>query len=1083
MKDTLECSRCGCELPAKTPDELCPACLLQAGLEDGSSDSGLVAARNSDPRLAPTTPQGGRFVPPAAEELAPLFPQLEVLTLLGHGGMGAVYQARQKKLDRLVALKIIRPESAVDPAFAERFMREARTLARLSHAGIVAVHDFGEVETGTPSEGRLYYFVMEYVDGASLRQLMETGELTTAQTLAVIPQICEALQFAHDEGVVHRDIKPENILVDSKGRVKIADFGLAKLGARSPEDFTLTATHQVMGTPRYMAPEQMAGARAVDHRADIYSLGVVLYEMLTGEVPMGQFAPPSQKVPIDSRLDDIVLRALASEPERRFQRASEMKSSVDQISSGAWAPDVTQAAERPYHAGPSTIMERELIGAWRWVAGGSASPRQTEQSYPTLLALTLTIVGCLMLLLPWCNVNVAGPEASHQFAAENASEAVATVLDQRATFVSASLLPAAPFRQATTRQLPAHVQTVSFPLLAQEAWPGSESPLRATTGMTHTFQGLDLNSGIVAGIVFSLMTLLLLVFPEQLRRLVLWNTCLLLLAVTAVISTLSFSVEVAHTRIRIPIDPQRLSLNSEPVREQFIEPEARLCFWQTDDSRAGSSGSVMFPLHVREVDHTIEYRVGFFGSLGLALTMLVLSATGIRNATLRFCDSTSADGPAVGSPLASFRFSAQATEDLQHQMEFHFGQLGYQLQSSRPGEFIFKRGSRLGGLYETDIRKLHTTLTIRTIVSAGKRLQVNCAWVVRTLGAWVPQSDIRSLEQEGRDFAVLLESVDSFGDVAANEHRDRANRYAVDGGVVQSASAIPDNESERPVRLPGAPDEFDDSRITETGQRRIVLMLSGPAGGLKIVAALHMIFWLLMGPVWILEEYGNYFRNGSSMPERVLSDFVLIGAGCLALFLVAGVIVSGSRCMLRRRGYPWCVTAAVLACLPVSGAWLVGLPVGIWALRVLRRPVVRTAFEYRELQLSTLADRQRADLTEVRSDLGGPALALTIAGFLTAVGHAITLAVCLTQTYHHDATAGLIVPGIVIGILMFIGGLNLRYLWSRSWAQVGAIAGMVPISAGAILTILSGVWVMNTMRKPHIREAFLETERQRQLYD
>jgi len=220
--------------------------------------------------------------------------------------MGAVYKARQPKLDRHVALKILPPEVGKDPAFAERFMREARALAMLNHASIVAVYDFGEADG-------LYYFVMEYVDGANLRQTIETGGLTPPEALAIVPQICDALQFAHDEGVVHRDIKPENILIDKRGRVKIADFGLAKLLGVDADDsaaekaFTLTGTHQVMGTLHYMAPEQMQGSSAVDHRADIYSLGVVFYEMLTGELPIGRFEPPSKKVRIDVRLDEVVL--------------------------------------------------------------------------------------------------------------------------------------------------------------------------------------------------------------------------------------------------------------------------------------------------------------------------------------------------------------------------------------------------------------------------------------------------------------------------------------------------------------------------------------------------------------------------------------------------------------------------------------------------------------------------------------------------------------------------------------------------------------------------------------------------------
>ena len=247
--------------------------------------------------------------------------------------MGAVYKARQRGLDRLVALKILPPQGASDPAFTERFSREARALAKLNHPNIVTVHDFGEIVTdhGSGETGGLYFFIMEYVDGANLRQLLQAKNLTPAEAMKIVPPICEALQYAHDEGIVHRDIKPENILVDKKGRVKIADFGLAKLLGRKAEMYTLTGPWQVMGTPHYMAPEQMERPLAVDHRADIYSLGVVLYEMLTGELPLGRFLPPSQKVQIDVRLDEIVLKTLEKEPERRYQHVSEVKTQVESI--------------------------------------------------------------------------------------------------------------------------------------------------------------------------------------------------------------------------------------------------------------------------------------------------------------------------------------------------------------------------------------------------------------------------------------------------------------------------------------------------------------------------------------------------------------------------------------------------------------------------------------------------------------------------------------------------------------------------------------------------------------------------------
>ena len=263
-------------------------------------------------------------MPPTPAELAPHFPDLEILELVGRGGMGVVYKARQKRLDRLVALKILSPKIGQDPAFAERFAREARAMAMLSHPHIVAVYDFGQTDG-------LYYFLMEFVDGVNLRRLLDTGKLAPEEALAIVPQICDALQYAHDHGVVHRDIKPENILLDKEGRVKIADFGLAKLVGREAKDLTLTGAGQVMGTPHYMAPEQIEHPQEVDHRADIYSLGVVFYQMLTGELPIGRFAPPSKKVQIDVRLDEVVLRALEKEPERRYQQASEIKTQVETI--------------------------------------------------------------------------------------------------------------------------------------------------------------------------------------------------------------------------------------------------------------------------------------------------------------------------------------------------------------------------------------------------------------------------------------------------------------------------------------------------------------------------------------------------------------------------------------------------------------------------------------------------------------------------------------------------------------------------------------------------------------------------------
>ncbi len=359
MSAVLSCPKCGARLPENAPGGLCPSCLLQAGFELRSVSQTSAAAR---------------FVPPQPRELAARFPQLEILELVGQGGMGAVYKARQIGLDRLVALKILPPEVAADPNFAERFAREARALARLSHQNIVSVYDFGQSDSQ-------FYFIMEFVEGANLRQVIQAGGLTAEAALAIVPQICTALQFAHNEGIVHRDIKPENILVDKQGRVKIADFGLAKL-FRGPADATLTGTHQAMGTVHYMAPEQIRAASAVDHRADIYSLGVVFYEMLTGQLPIGRFPPPSQQVRLDVRLDEIVLRTLESEPARSYQHASEVQYDVETVT-GAARPSYAKPNRAPPTASPQT----------------GSTPRAAE-AWP-IRTIGLALCGLLGTFLPW----------------------------------------------------------------------------------------------------------------------------------------------------------------------------------------------------------------------------------------------------------------------------------------------------------------------------------------------------------------------------------------------------------------------------------------------------------------------------------------------------------------------------------------------------------------------------------------------------------------------------------------------------------------------------------------------------------
>jgi hypothetical protein len=264
---------------------------------------------------------------PSVEEMQAMLPQYEILEILGRGGMGAVYKGRQKSLKRLVAIKILPPDAADDEMrFVERFENEAQTMAAMNHPAIVSVYDFGETAEG------LLYFIMEFVDGTDVHKMIQTsGKLGDDYALAITAHVCDALDYAHSRGVIHRDIKPANILIDQEGRVKVADFGLAKMHDPSMTS-GLTRTNMAMGTPDYVAPESLSMGMVVDHRADLYAVGVMLYQMLTGEVPRGMFRMPSEKgIGTDPRFDEIICKAMESDRDHRYQTASEVRHALDVI--------------------------------------------------------------------------------------------------------------------------------------------------------------------------------------------------------------------------------------------------------------------------------------------------------------------------------------------------------------------------------------------------------------------------------------------------------------------------------------------------------------------------------------------------------------------------------------------------------------------------------------------------------------------------------------------------------------------------------------------------------------------------------
>ena len=277
-------------------------------------------------RAGSSQPSGGSWQPPSPEELQCQFPQYEIRGILGRGGMGAVYKGWQKSLQRFVAIKILPP--GLDDGgmnFAARFKQEARAMAKFKHPGIVGVHDAGETPEG------LLYFIMEYVEGKDVTQLIaEGGKLPSQEALNITIRVCEALAYAHERGVIHRDIKPSNVMIEVDGTVKVADFGLAKLS--SADSTVNTLSNLLMGTPDFMPPEALHGSGNADHRGDIYAVGGMLYQMLTGKAPHGRFEPPSHVVPgLDKRLDSIVDKAMHADSAKRYSSAIELQAAIEPI--------------------------------------------------------------------------------------------------------------------------------------------------------------------------------------------------------------------------------------------------------------------------------------------------------------------------------------------------------------------------------------------------------------------------------------------------------------------------------------------------------------------------------------------------------------------------------------------------------------------------------------------------------------------------------------------------------------------------------------------------------------------------------
>ncbi|NOK19976.1 serine/threonine-protein kinase [Corallococcus carmarthensis] len=353
--------------PATAPvaPELDGATLVRAGTPGVKAPRAVVDTRIRVIENAETVLSGAK----------PELPGLELLEVLGRGGMGEVWLARQRSLGRTVAVKVLPPRLAKDEEFVSRFDKEATALAALSHPNIVQIIDRGV-------QGEHYYFVMEYVEGQSLRHALSGRDpLTPAQSLKVLLQVARAVECAHDKNIIHRDLKPENILLDGRMHAKVADFGLA--GIREPDsEKQLTATAVAMGTLNYMAPEQRRDAKNVDGRADLFSLGVMMYEALTGELPVGRFKLPSERVRgLDPRLDPVVERLLETDREARYATATEVCEALEGLVSASSSPHVAPASAlaraQPSHVapmkqltGPEAAVLETLHAGWGRVRTG-----------------------------------------------------------------------------------------------------------------------------------------------------------------------------------------------------------------------------------------------------------------------------------------------------------------------------------------------------------------------------------------------------------------------------------------------------------------------------------------------------------------------------------------------------------------------------------------------------------------------------------------------------------------------------------------------------------------------------------------
>ncbi|WP_395753032.1 protein kinase domain-containing protein [Prosthecobacter sp.] len=364
--------------------------------------------------------------PPSLQDMQALLPQYHFESLLGRGGMGAVYKAVQISLDRPVAIKVL-PGDLIDDSdaqFAERFKNEARTMAKMNHPSIVNVYDFGETRSG------LLFIVMEFIDGTDVsKMIISQGKLPEEYALSITAHVCDALNYAHRNGVIHRDIKPANILINMEGAVKVADFGLAKQNDAGAGG--LTKTNMAMGTPDFVAPEALMPGVPLDGRADLYAIGVMLYQMLTGEIPRGMWTMPGLKLGTDPRFDAIIAKAMQTDRESRYQSAAEIRKDLDSILTiprlhtqpqpATSSSPASQPAQKPASQGPREPQGKRPHEKPLPQSQSSSAPKKSSLGLIVgLAAASALAVGGYVLLTPPA-AKTSTPVSADAFAGEVAS--------------------------------------------------------------------------------------------------------------------------------------------------------------------------------------------------------------------------------------------------------------------------------------------------------------------------------------------------------------------------------------------------------------------------------------------------------------------------------------------------------------------------------------------------------------------------------------------------------------------------------------------------------------------------------------